>query len=135
MFAGAQTVDGRDISADLDQAVKIASSPQFAGLTIRKSGETLINIVNDDIPARYLSFGVTPNYGGTGHECAFLDFTGVASVFRYNKDDSLLYLPKAGTIEANAYKSSDGSSGATGSFTSADGKTVTVKNGLITAIV
>ena len=33
------------------------------------------------------------------------------------------------------YKSSDGSSGATGSFTTADSKTVTVKDGIITSIV
>lgn len=32
------TVDGRDISADLDQAVKVASSPTFTGLTL--SGAT-----------------------------------------------------------------------------------------------
>ena len=38
-------------------------------------------------------------------------------------------LPKTG------YKSADGSVGASGSFTTADSKTVTVKNGLITAIV
>lgn len=41
----------------------------------------------------------------------------------------------AGTIQAEDYKSADGSLGATGSFTTADAKTVTVKNGLITAIV
>lgn len=40
-----------------------------------------------------------------------------------------------GDFQAAGYKSSDGSAGATGSFTSADGKTITVKNGLITAIV
>jgi hypothetical protein len=39
-----------------------------------------------------------------------------------------------GTIKGGGYQSSDGSPGATGSFTTADGKTVTVKNGLITAI-
>jgi len=40
-----------------------------------------------------------------------------------------------GTLQALSYKSSDGSTGATGSFTSADGKTIIVKNGLITSIV
>jgi len=40
-----------------------------------------------------------------------------------------------GTLQALSYKSSDGSTGATGSFTSNDGKTITVKNGLITNIV
>jgi hypothetical protein len=41
----------------------------------------------------------------------------------------------AGVWQAGGYKSSDGSAGVTGSFTTADSKTVTVKNGLITAIV
>lgn len=40
-----------------------------------------------------------------------------------------------GTIKGTGYKSSDGSAGVSGSFTSADGKTITVKDGLITAIV
>ena len=40
-----------------------------------------------------------------------------------------------GTFKATSYQSSDGSVGATGSFTTTDGKTVTVKNGLITNIV
>lgn len=44
-------------------------------------------------------------------------------------------LDVAGNIKATGYKSSDGSAGATGSFTSSDGKTITVKNGLITGIV
>ncbi len=38
------------------------------------------------------------------------------------------------SLQAGGYKSSDGSAGTTGSFTSADSKTVTVKNGLITSI-
>jgi len=41
----------------------------------------------------------------------------------------------AGTVQAGGYKSSDGSAGATGSFTTADLKTVTVKDGIITSIV
>jgi hypothetical protein len=40
-----------------------------------------------------------------------------------------------GTFKATSYQSSDGSVGATGSFTTTDGKTVTVKDGLITNIV
>jgi hypothetical protein len=43
-------------------------------------------------------------------------------------------IDKDGVIQASGYKSADGSTGATGSFTSQDGKTVTVKNGLITNI-
>jgi hypothetical protein len=43
-------------------------------------------------------------------------------------------LTVAGNIQATGYKSSDGSAGATGSFTAAGGEVVTVKNGLITNI-
>ncbi len=42
---------------------------------------------------------------------------------------------KDGILTASGYKSSDGSIGVDGSFTTNDGKTVTVKNGLITAMV
>lgn len=40
-----------------------------------------------------------------------------------------------GTIKSSGYKSSDGSTGATGSYTAGSGETITVKNGLITSIV
>jgi len=38
-------------------------------------------------------------------------------------------------LQSNGYKSADGSAGVSGSFTTVDSKTVTVKDGLITAIV
>ena len=44
-------------------------------------------------------------------------------------------LDVTGSIKATGYKSADGSIGATGSFTTVDSKTVTVKNGLIVSIV
>jgi len=44
-------------------------------------------------------------------------------------------LTSTGTIKAAAYKSSDGSAGATTTFTTHDSKTVTVKNGLIVSVV
>ena len=56
----------------------------------------------------------------------------------YGKFDSSTanqFINVNGTFQALSYKSSDGSAGATGSFTSADGKIVTVKNGLITSII
>jgi hypothetical protein len=40
-----------------------------------------------------------------------------------------------GTVKATGYKSSDGSAGVSGSFTTTDGKTITIKNGLVTSIV
>jgi len=43
-------------------------------------------------------------------------------------------ISQTGILKAAGYQSSDGSTGVNGSYTSADGKTVTVKNGLITSI-
>lgn len=43
-------------------------------------------------------------------------------------------LDVVGNVKATGFKSADGSLGASGTFTSADSKTVTVKNGLITSI-
>lgn len=40
-----------------------------------------------------------------------------------------------GVIQTDGYKSTDGSSGVSGSFTTADGKTITIKDGIVTAIV
>jgi len=44
-------------------------------------------------------------------------------------------LDVSGTIKATGYKSSDGSAGVSGSFTTTDGKTITIKDGLVTSIV
>lgn len=44
-------------------------------------------------------------------------------------------LDVSGTVKATSYKSSDGSAGVSGSFTTTDGKTITIKNGLVTSIV
>lgn len=60
--------------------------------------------------------------------------SGNLQEFRNSSNAVLTSVDKDGIIKAAGYKSSDGSTGATGSFTSADGKTVTVKNGLITNI-
>ena len=44
-------------------------------------------------------------------------------------------LDVSGTVKATGYKSSDGSAGVSGSFTTTDGKTITIKDGLVTSIV
>lgn len=61
--------------------------------------------------------------GTPGSETDLVLFQGNGDVYIY------------GTIKPTGYKSSDGSSGVSGSFTTADSKTVTVKDGLITSIV
>jgi hypothetical protein len=55
-----------------------------------------------------------------------------AEVFSVEADGDVV---TTGTVQAAGYKSSDGSTGATGSFTAQSGETITVKNGLITSIV
>ena len=54
----------------------------------------------------------------------------------YNRTDGrfILYLNNAGQLDVAGYKV-DGNVGASGSFTTVDGKTVTVVNGLIIGIV
>ena len=44
-------------------------------------------------------------------------------------------LDVSGTVKATGYKSSDGSAGVSGSFTTTDGKTITIKDGLVVSIV
>lgn len=44
-------------------------------------------------------------------------------------------LDVSGTVKATGYKSSDGSAGVSGSFTATDGKSITIKDGLVTSIV
>lgn len=85
---------------------------------------------------------------GTGDPGDVIIGTGVAGVdysliFNGETNDGIVtwmedenYFDFADTVKfSGGTKSSDGSDGATGSFTSADGKTITVKDGLITAIV
>ena len=44
-------------------------------------------------------------------------------------------LDVSGTVKATGYKSSDGSAGVSGSFTTTDGKTITIKDGLVVSIL
>lgn len=53
----------------------------------------------------------------------------------WNSGGSVWSVSQTGILQAAGYKSSDGTAGATGSFTTADLKTVTVKDGIITSIV
>ncbi len=76
-------------------------------------------------------------YGGTTSSFPALKRSGAGIVIRL-ADDSADAALQALTLKATqvaGYISSDGSTGATGSFTTMDLKTVTVKDGIITAIV
>jgi hypothetical protein len=60
--------------------------------------------------------------------------TADALQVRNNSGTVLMDVDANGTVQAAGYKSSDGSAGWTGTFTSGGGQTVTVKNGLITNV-
>jgi hypothetical protein len=51
------------------------------------------------------------------------------------KDVGSGILDVQGVVQTDGYKSSDGSAGVSGSFTTTDGKTITIKDGLVTSIV
>jgi hypothetical protein len=60
--------------------------------------------------------------------------TGHIHDFKYN-NILKASIDKDGIFQPSGYKSSDGSVGVTGTFSSSDGKTITLKNGLVTSIV
>jgi hypothetical protein len=59
----------------------------------------------------------------------------VTQLAAYTYTSSIFTTTKLQATTAAGYISSDGSAGATGTFTTADAKTVTVKDGIITSIV
>lgn len=69
-------------------------------------------------------------------------YTGCTNVQVYSAGNNGYFLYQTGTsdsvlggvLQTGGYKSSDGSTGWTGTFTNGDGDTVTVKNGLITDV-
>jgi hypothetical protein len=70
-------------------------------------------------------------YNGSNYYSTTVSSTGAVTFDAVGSGASFVF---SDTVQASGYKSSDGSVGATGSFTTADSKTVTVKNGLITSI-
>lgn len=132
---------------------------QFGGLISTQSDTKNIGQTNNRWRNLYLSQTGTINFGNgdvvltgsanklslTGGVLQVNDKIIFTQIDGYEYIDSLNdgYMDYGATIEhrfnapikATGYKSSDGSVGATGSFTTADSKTVTVKNGLITSIV
>lgn len=104
------TLTGNPTLADwFDQSVKSGASPQFAGLQVN-GGSNLNGItMPDETGVVFGTAGDITNNSGVLFVNAIVDFT---STIKVNGDD-----------------------GATGSFTTVDGKTVTVTNGIITTIV
>ena len=86
--------------------------------------------------ASLTDFGLL-QFGGTTSSFPSLKRSGAGLIIRL-ADDSANAALQALTLKATqaaGYISSDGSTGATGSFTTVDLKTVTVKDGIITSIV
>jgi hypothetical protein len=76
------------------------------------------------------TFRIGTTYAGTGNGNLIVNGNvGIGTTTPSEK------LDVSGTVKATGYKSSDGSAGVSGSFTTTDGKTITIKNGLVTSIV
>jgi len=120
-------VNPASYNAGVDNIIGIKIAPLFAGST---SG-TNINISIQDANA-FSGGGLTTNYGLkienlTTASTNYAIYTGTGDI-HFGDDVEI-----SGTIKAAGYKSSDGSAGATaGPFTTIT--SITVKNGLITAI-
>lgn len=81
-----------------------------------------------------IEYDASNYYSTTVGSTGGVTFNAVGSGAGFTFSDPLV----ATTVKASSaagYLSSDGSAGATGTFTSADAKTITVKDGIITAIV
>lgn len=106
----------------------IASGGQFNEVYADSSSHDLIIRTRDNSTSKSIVFK-------TGD-------TTVIEKMRLDKDGNLLIgntngtekLSVTGNIIASGYKSSDGSAGVSGTWTTTDGKTITAKNGLITQI-
>jgi lysophospholipase L1-like esterase len=98
------------------------------GIGSRAPGRRL-EITSDDGNDLRLSYNAD-----AGNATAYADFlVSAAGVLTIATTSGSIVT--ASTLQAGGYKSSDGSTGATGSFNTADAnKTITVKNGLITSI-
>ena len=77
-------------------------------------------------------FRSTPGAIGTQATIMTLKGTGNVGIGTTSPSEKL---EVSGTVKATGYKSSDGSAGVSGSFTTTDGKTITIKDGLVTSIV
>jgi hypothetical protein len=83
----------------------------------------------------------TIKLGNTATTALYLNNDNYKLYFGADDDEYLEYDPTldgiqtAGKFKAGSFVSSDGSAGATGTFTTADSKTVTVKDGLIVSII
>jgi len=112
--------------------IKSSNGSQFQGSLVSPVGEGAEIEYNGGIV--YLSA-----LNRTGTVWKPITIRGANTTIKVNNVTKALYsslgLTITGEIKATTYKSSDGSSGVGGSFTTVDGKTVTVKDGLITAIV
>jgi len=88
---------------------------------------------NTSLPSWFVDIGGTYPGSGIGASDTFAIHRRDAGASTW---DTQFYVVAGGYIKpVGGYKSVDGTSGATGTFTTADSKTVTVKNGIITGIV
>ncbi len=133
--------------ADVAASAGLTATNLTGFAVVNPVANTITNLVGVDIPA--LTRGSTnigvrialPSGGATANYALQLsDTTGVAAGGITFGTDTTLYRSAADTLKTDdtfdaAALSIAGSAGADGSFTTVDGKTVTVTKGLITAIV
>lgn len=109
--------------------------PNAAGLSLGGSSKQFYNLFIDNIAYidEIRQDDNEKHYFGTANDANI-----------YYDATNLIINPKAvgsgildvqGVVQTDGYNSSDGSAGVSGSFTTTDGKTITIKDGLVTAIV
>lgn len=86
-----------------------------------------------------LTIGMTINAPNSGYQALIVSgaVSQSANLQEWQNSSStvLAKVNASGVFQPSGYNSSDGSAGVSGSFTTTDGKTVTVKDGIITSIV
>ena len=115
------------------------ANTQATGITLLSSGSDALNIyssgANTDIymTARR-NYSSNLYMGVVGKETALTvqATTGNVGIGTTSPGEKL---EVSGTVKATGYKSSDGSAGVSGSFTTTDGKTITIKDGLVVSIL
>lgn len=100
----------------------------FASFSMGNNGEASFSYNNANLI-------INPRISGSGHTVFTAGNVGIGTSSVNEKLTVFGNVSATGTVQCSAYRSADGSVGASGTFTTADAKTVTVKNGIITSIV
>jgi hypothetical protein len=103
-------------------------NPTFNTSALIATGLSVAPTLNQSGTAGYTALLINPTENATGTGAKLLIDAQVGGTSKFKVDNT-------GTVKATGYKSSDGSAGVSGSFTTTDGKTITIKDGLVVSIV